>query len=500
MQYATQPVGERRFATIDWPEPFEGVKEATRYSKQCIQDVRTPLEEQDEACLTFNVYRTHGVSFDEKLPVLVWIHGGAFLIGGWDKFDGPSFVASSPAPIVVVTFQYRLNSFGSLPSRLFADKGLLNLGLRDQHFFLKQFIQRHISSFGGDPNMVTLGGRSAGAYSVGFHYFHNYGEDADAPYFARAIHQSGAATSRGFPNATSPHYVDQFEVYTAYLNCTEGDDEEILACLRAANVSDIRDVSLKLYYDSVETESYPFQPVQGGPLLEKFGSESGYDGTFHKLPVITSTVTDEGILDVPGTLETNEDFISYFSGVSPKLTDNDLALLGGLYPDPAVVPGSPFTNSPNSTQLSRVSAAYSDYVAICPGQETAYRASREGVPTWKVRFNTNDSWPAWQGIPHGADERYTWNEPQVQYPRASSIYHAYLASFVATGDPNTLRYPGSPKWPRYEPSWSEKEMDGAPPRQLVLQLRGEAAVELDNIRWDACQYWRDPERAPRLNK
>jgi acetylcholinesterase len=277
IEYATQPVGENRYRPIDWPASFKGVKAATDYSKMCVQG--PDVEEQGEDCLTFNVYRTKGIPLSEKLPVLVWIHGGAFISGGWHDFDGASFVASSSAPIMVVTFHYRLNAFGFLPSTLFEEEGIQNLGLQDQYFFLKSFVQKHIESFGGDRTAVTLGGRSAGAHSVGINYFHNYGKDANEPYFARAIHQSGSVTARAFPNATYPLYVSQFETFMEHLNCTTESNTEAMACLRSASIEDIQTVGMKLYLESTDEITWPFQPAQGGPMLEKPGSESGYDGT-----------------------------------------------------------------------------------------------------------------------------------------------------------------------------------------------------------------------------
>lgn len=206
MDYAAQPVGNRRFTQSTGPSPFNGTKAATSYGKACIQELTSalPLELQDEACLNFNVYRTPGVSLDEKLPVLVWIHGGSFYAGSYKSFDGAAFAASSPEPIVVVTFHYRVNSLGSLPSQLLNEEGLSNINIRDQRLFL-EFVQEHIHAFGGDPDTVTIGGRSAGGHSVGIHYFHNYGIDEGAkPLFARAIHQSGSVTSRAFPPSDFP--------------------------------------------------------------------------------------------------------------------------------------------------------------------------------------------------------------------------------------------------------------------------------------------------------
>ncbi|KAI1379609.1 alpha/beta-hydrolase [Hypoxylon crocopeplum] len=497
VDYATQPVGEGRFKPVDWPAPFDGVKAATAYGKVCMQDtIYARVEDQDEACLNFNVYRTQGVPFSKKLPVFVYIHGGSFNLGNSRGLDGAAFVASSKAPIVVVSFNYRLNSFGSLPSTLFSQEGLLNLGIRDQYFFLKHFVQKHISSFGGDPDTITLGGRSAGAHSVGIHYFHNYGDDAGKPYFARTILQSGSVTARAFPNASYPLYVRQFEEYMTFLHCPLDDNVAALACLRSAKLDDIRKISSKLYGDSLHNNTWPFQPVQGGPMLEKFGSQSGYDGTFFHIPTLTTFVTNEGRFAVPGGMKTNDEFLDYMRISSPSFTAEDLDTLASLYPDPATVAVSPFKDSPRDIQYSRLAAAWSDWGYICPVQETAYRVSTAGIPTWKARFNTNNSFPAWRGIPHAADGPYTWPEPRVQHPDVGHVHHGYLSSFVATGDPNTHRYSGAPEWPKYEPEGYG--LDSKPALQLVVQP--DTKVETDDIRREACLFWRDPKRALRLNK
>lgn len=493
MDYSTQPVGDWRFRPVGWPDPFSGIQKADEYGKRCIQaGSGSALEDQAEACLNFNVFRTRGVPMSRKLSVLVWIYGGSFYSGSWESFDGASFAASSPEPMVVVTFHYRVNSLGSLPSKLFEEEGLLNLGLRDQHFFL-QFVQKHIASFGGDPDAVTIGGRSAGGHSVGIHYFHNYGEDTGRPLFARAYHQSGSVTARTFPNATYPLYEKQMDEYMTALECPQDDNSAAMECLRNADINDIRNISTMIFNKYNPAITWPFQPVQGGPLLEKFGSQSGYDETFFHVPTISSTTTDEGKLFLPGDLETNDEFLGFLHNSAPDLNSTDLDLLEALYPDPATDPGSPYANSPNSTQYNRLAAAWSDFAYICPGQETAYRVSSAGVPTWKLRFDTPDRTPPWQGIPHTADLKYTWNEPDVEYPDISPVYHGYLASFVLSGDPNTYRYPGTPRWPAYE------VRDGGAAAQLVVQPDG-PKVERDTIRTEQCLYWRDPGRAPRLNK
>ncbi|KAI1641591.1 alpha/beta-hydrolase [Daldinia loculata] len=505
IDYALQPVGQRRFRPVEHrPSAFHEIRPAASYGNVCVQDtIYTTGQVQDEACLNFNIYRTSGVPIEEKLPTLVWIHGGSFVLGSGRSMDGASFVASSKLPIAVVTFNYRLNSLGFLPSKLFEEEGLLNLGLRDQHFMLK-FLQDHLESFGADPKQVTLGGRSAGGHSTGIHYFHNYGEDEGKPLFARAIFQSGSVTARAFPDSNFPQYKKDFERYMRYLGCptgrTEGGNALALDCLRRASIHDIQHISAEMYGESEQTLSWPFQPTLGGPLLERPGSQSGVEGTFHHLPAITSYVTDEGKFYTPAIHNTNDDFLSFMYAMSPYLNYTDIALLNELYPDPTRHPDSPWANSPNSTQYNRLSAAWSDMAYICPSRETAFRTSTAGVPTWRLHFNTPNhplEYQAWRGIPHTSDSAYAYDSPGVAFPQTAHIYHAYLASFVATGNPNSARLEGTPEWPQYLAS---ETCGVARPKQLLINPGVYTTVEEDSVRISQCEFWNDLDRAKRLNK
>lgn len=499
MDYAVQPTGAARFTAVGFAEPFAGVKEASSYGPICLQDPATSgAYVQDEACLNFNVFRTAGVPMDQKLPVLVWIHGGSFVAGSSRAFDGAAFVASSTAPMVAVNFHYRLNSLGFLPSTLFADEGLLNLGLRDQRLFL-EFVTKYAASFGGDADKITLAGRSAGAHSVGIHYFHNYGETAGNPLFNQAYMQSGSVTARAFPPAEYPLYQRQFAEFMDYLDCPTDNNTAALSCLRAANITDIKDISTKIWQDSEYNITWPFQPTLGGYLLEKPGSVSGVEGTFHHVPLITSNVNDEAKYYSPGDLETNAQFLDFLVNISPNMSADDISDLTTLYPDPATDASSPYANSPNSTQYNRISAALSDYMYICAGQENAYRAAATGnvSSVWKARFNVPNGTPDWQGIPHTSDTKYTWNAPDVEYPSVSPVYHGYLSSFVTAGDPNTHRHDGTPQWPTYKPAGYG--LDSEPASQLLVDRNG-TTVEKDVIRREQCLWWRDVVRAGRLNK
>ena len=137
----------------------------------------------------------------------------------------------------------------------------MNLGLRDQYQVLK-FVQKYIQYFGGDADRVTVGGLSAGAHAVGFHYQHV--EESGKPLLSGAIFQSGGPATRAFPDITYPLYVEQFHEYLRGVGCYgEKRDEGLLKCLRSVDIEVINSISTKMWHDSEYHVIWPFQPVSG---------------------------------------------------------------------------------------------------------------------------------------------------------------------------------------------------------------------------------------------
>lgn len=166
--FAASPDGERRFAPPA-PEPaWSGVRDAVGYGPAAPQSDDVPREAMfdlpphawaEAGCLTLNVWAP--LAEGPARPVMVWIHGGAFVLGsGSDpSHDGERLARSHD--VVVVTINYRLGALGFL-----AAEGVpANLGLRDQVAAL-EWVRGHIAAFGGDPANVTVFGQSAGAMST----------------------------------------------------------------------------------------------------------------------------------------------------------------------------------------------------------------------------------------------------------------------------------------------------------------------------------------------
>jgi para-nitrobenzyl esterase len=194
--YAAPPAGPLRFRPPQRPTPWAGVRDATRngpaaaqYALPFFTWINASGRRPGEDCLTLNVF-TPGLD-DARRPVLVWIHGGGFLVGSGSTsvYEGHALAAHGDA--VVVTINYRLGAlgFGHLGAVLGGEfEGSTNLGIRDQIAAL-EWVNENIDRFGGDPGNLTVFGQSAGGMSVAT----LLGAPRARKLIRRAICQSGAA-------------------------------------------------------------------------------------------------------------------------------------------------------------------------------------------------------------------------------------------------------------------------------------------------------------------
>ncbi|MFJ5677636.1 carboxylesterase/lipase family protein [Streptomyces sp. NPDC093097] len=169
--YAASPVGALRFAPPQPGPQWSGTRDALHAGPavpqgpsrlEAVMGRRTP-DWNEDGCLTLNVHAPRSAhEGGTPRPVLLWFHGGGFSSGsaGWDWYDGSRLAARGD--LIVVTANYRLGPFGYLH---LPEIGADNLGCQDQAAAL-HWVRDNIAAFGGDPDALTVGGQSAGAFSA----------------------------------------------------------------------------------------------------------------------------------------------------------------------------------------------------------------------------------------------------------------------------------------------------------------------------------------------
>jgi para-nitrobenzyl esterase len=292
IRYAAAPEGAARWTPPQPPTPPAGTVLADFPGPACPQAGSTAPLPQSEDCLFLNVYVPATSKPHSKLPVFLWIHGGALVTGTGADYDPSVMVAENN--IIVVTINYRLGALGWLvepgliaqtPSffQNIGDAG--NYGLMDQQFAL-QWVQRNIAGFGGDARKVTVGGESAGGLSVSS----NLASTTTAKgLFRGAIVESGAYMLHDVPSEVV--YGAIFGAgFDAVLGCTQPNDA---ACLRSAPVANILAAQGEVFGANGISPDSGTKVLPGG-LQQAFST-----GEFIRVPVLQGTNANEGRLFEP---------------------------------------------------------------------------------------------------------------------------------------------------------------------------------------------------------
>jgi para-nitrobenzyl esterase len=288
--YASAPVGALRWMPPQPVKPWPRLKAADRFGAIPPQNLmrpaaipRRPLPEepQGEDCLFLNVWTPSPDG--ERRPVMVWIHGGAFMNGSGSSAMHPGATLAKRGAIVMVTINYRLGALGFLNldqvtgGRIPASG---NEGLLDQIAAL-QWVHDNIKAFGGDPDNVTVFGESAGAMSVGCLLAMPQANGL----FKKAILQSGANTCRPMPQAA-----DVAAKYLSVLGLTGSDVD----ALRAAPIPALLDAQTRMAGWGVR--GVAMEPVIDGRILPRLPLDAVKAGSARGVAVLAGGNLNEGTL------------------------------------------------------------------------------------------------------------------------------------------------------------------------------------------------------------
>ncbi|MCA0893957.1 carboxylesterase/lipase family protein [Microbulbifer agarilyticus] len=294
--YAKPPVGELRWQPPQVLEPWSHLREATRYGMPAPQNpselfqIRGPGGEEptNEDCLYLNIYAPAKPRHD-KLPVMVWIHGGSFYLGSSCQtlYDGKYLASSGRA--IVVTLNYRLGALGFLRLCDLSDiPATGNEGLMDQLAAL-EWVNRNIAAFGGDPENVTLFGESAGAMSISSLF--SACPQGDKPLCGRLFHK--AIVQSGNPgvfhqtdnaNSLAELYLDTLAAGVGKTNLSDLSTEKLLQ----AQASLISSQAMHARWGHL-----PFKPVQDGEFLLHSPADALQSPAAAGIPMMVGSNSDE---------------------------------------------------------------------------------------------------------------------------------------------------------------------------------------------------------------
>lgn len=499
--YAQPPTGDRRFrppVKVEKAAPGEEkIIDASQFgprapAKQFL--IIGPKLAESEDCLTANVFRQSAAGPSGKLlPVALYMHGGAFNRGSASMHDTASMVGWSAAPFVAVSFGYRIGALGFLPSGLSAKEGALNLGLKDQ-ILMMEWVQENIHLFGGDKDNVTLIGLSAGAHSVSNpsplllhamtiylflsadkvqwkigHHLLDY-EEGKRPLFHRAVMESGAPTSRAVRHPDAEIHEQQFADFLDAVKCPKGTPEsEVFPYLRSLPVDVIAAAQTKVFYEYNPSLRWAFQPVIDGEIIRQRPIDAWRKGAWHKMPIMTGFNGNEGSLYVNKQMDSSEEFTTFWKTLLPQLSDDDVARINALYPDPTTDPSSiyqvagPLAEKGGVGRMyKRIEAAYAHYAYVAPARQTAHLAgAHQDAPVYLYHWALEKTLV--NGAAHGENMLYEVRDPETcrvspAQDELARVLHAYVTSFICTGDPNGAGGVERPRWEAHSGDGGDKKV------------------------------------------
>jgi para-nitrobenzyl esterase len=461
--FAKPPVKNLRFRPPEPPAPWRGERDATDLPPACLQFQPTGVREGQavsEDCLYLDLYRPSGVRPDERLPVLVFFHGG-----GWTQGTGVIYGGQNIARLthtIFISVNYRLGALGWLalpqldneqPRTLSGDYGTL-----DQIQALK-WIRQNVASFGGDPRNVTIDGQSAGAGAV----CTMLASPLARGLFAHAIIESLGCNQGALPRAAGEQASEQ---YAAAAGCS--DPATIVSCLRKVWAPNLI---------TAEQKVLVWQPKFGTPVLPKLPSDAIASGSWNKVPVLLGGVRWEGKLFVISQPELTA--AQYVAALESMFGANASAVLArypvSAYPKPFYALAAVMTDGG---------------IGIACGVNSTADLLSSRTHVYRYEFNDPTS-PTLYGFQppgidmsnaHSAELAYLFNFTLGARPLTAPERHLsdqmirYWGAFVRTGNPNV---PNQHDWPRFT---------GGTHRTLVLRPSGNT-VSTDIGAEHQCAFW-----------
>ncbi|GLD70156.1 bile salt-activated lipase-like protein [Lates japonicus] len=477
------------------PHPgWSGILKATKYRDRCLQVTLLQTKTQGrEDCLYLNIFVPQGRSLSTNLPVMVYLFGGAFLLGasndlailGDSLYDGKEM--ADRGGVIVVTVNYRVGTLGFLSTGDARLPG--NYGLWDQHAAIS-WVRRNIEAFGGNPDNMTIFGQSAGAASVSYQMLSPYNKGL----FRRAITQCGVALS---PWALQKKPMALTKKIARKVGCSRTDVDEMITCLKMSDPVGLTmagkiDVLLILG-KGVVMDLLELAPVVDGDFIPDEPSKLFHNAAqFDYMAGVNSM--DGHIfagVDVPSINQKNgnttvDDVKGLLTGLTKEKGNTAVSSAYSVYsahwgsaPEPAVV-------------KKTVADIETDFLFLVPTQIALqlHANNSSGTRTYSYLFNMKTripGFPRWVEAEHAEDLQYLFGKPfstpLVYFPQHRDLSRymiAYWTNFARTGDPSR----GDSKVPVPWPPFTKNHR----PYLTINHEISKSSVSYD-LRSDYVTYW-----------
>ncbi|HEX5420242.1 MAG TPA: carboxylesterase family protein [Gammaproteobacteria bacterium] len=429
--FAAPPVGELRWKTPQPVHAWSGLKEAKSFAPACMQasSPYSPVASMSEDCLYLNVW-TPAKTPADKLPVMVWIYGGAFAGGATSlpTYDGTHFAENG---VVLVSVSYRLGPFGFLahPELTKEGKGAGNYGLLDQIAGL-EWVKQNIAKFGGDPTRVTVFGESAGGIAVSMLTVSPYAKGL----FQRAISESGG--DLGLPRTAA----NEGGASADTLKDAEADGKRFLSTLGVGDIEAARKLQADKVLAAVRPSKVRFWPVFDGDVLPGDEYRLYEAGRFNDTPILVGTNSDEGNLFVrSSTTKAFEAQVRSGYGEGAK----------------GILAAYPHATDAEATRAAK--DLFRDATFAWPTWAWAQLQSEHGKGKAFLYYFDHRTPQSPNGSNHASELGYVFGTlgtqrgpaPGPQDEALSKLMIGYWTNFAKTGNPNGK---GLPAWPAFTAS------------------------------------------------